>query len=397
MVTIYEKGEEMKKTILISAIAALMMGSAANAQGLNKYEVGLQGILENADQDSALKDNFGGFGARANYRLEDNWLVGLGYQRFNSPKSRVAGYDTDLDRYFLNAIYEVNPQNSFVPYAIAGVGYQDVHDELPTFEKGAVAQLGVGFKKKLLEYLNVGVEARYIRDFKNTNDDFALGAFLSIPFGYEVAAAPAPKPAPKDSDGDGVVDNMDKCPGTPAGVQVDSNGCPLDSDHDGVADYMDKCPGTPAGVQVDSKGCALDSDHDGVADYLDKCPGTPKGFQVDDKGCPVIYNFQVNFDFNSAKIKPEYMPKIEAFAEFLKKNPAYKAEIQGYTDNVGSAAYNLKLSERRAKAVYEKLIELGIDKERLTYKGYGEANPIAPNTTPEGRAKNRRVEAHLYY
>ncbi len=387
----------MKKSILISAIAALMLGSAASAQGLNKYEVGLQGILETVDNDSVLKDNIGGFGARANYRLEDNWLVGVGYQRFSSPKTRVAGYDTDIDRYFLNATYEVNPQNSFVPYVIAGLGYQNIHDELPTFEKGAVGQIGVGFKKKLLEYLSLGVEARYIRDFKNTDDDFALGAFLSIPFGYETPAAPAPKPAPKDSDGDGVVDSMDKCPGTPAGAKVDANGCEIDSDKDGVVDRLDKCPGTPAGVQVDSNGCALDSDHDGVADYLDKCPGTPQGFQVDEKGCPVIYNFQVNFDFNSAKIKPEYMPKIQEFADFLKKNPAYKAEIQGHTDSVGSAAYNLKLSERRAKAVYEKLIELGIDKNRLTYKGYGETRPIAPNTTEEGRAQNRRVEAHLYY
>jgi OOP family OmpA-OmpF porin len=202
---------------------------------------------------------------------------------------------------------------------------------------------------------------------------------------------------PVDSDRDGVADYLDKCPNTPAGVKVDQNGCPVDSDHDGVADYLDKCPNTPAGVKVDQNGCPVDSDHDGVPDYLDKCPNTPKGFNVDKNGCPVTFNFAIHFDNNSAKIKPEYMEKIKEFAEFLKQNPNVKAEIQGYTDNRGSAVYNQKLSQRRAKAVYEALIKLGIDKNRLSYKGYGEANPIAPNDTPEGREKNRRVVAKLIF
>jgi outer membrane protein OmpA-like peptidoglycan-associated protein len=92
---------------------------------------------------------------------------------------------------------------------------------------------------------------------------------------------------PLDSDKDGVTDNLDKCPGTPAGVAVDKDGCPLDSDGDGVPDYLDKCPGTPAGVKVDKDGCPLDSDNDGVTDNLDKCPGTPAGVKVDKDGCPL--------------------------------------------------------------------------------------------------------------
>jgi outer membrane protein OmpA-like peptidoglycan-associated protein len=90
-----------------------------------------------------------------------------------------------------------------------------------------------------------------------------------------------------DSDNDGVLDNIDKCPGTPAGVAVDKDGCPLDSDKDGVLDYLDKCPDTPEGVKVDKDGCPLDSDKDGVYDYLDKCPGTPEGVKVDKDGCPL--------------------------------------------------------------------------------------------------------------
>jgi OmpA-OmpF porin, OOP family len=93
---------------------------------------------------------------------------------------------------------------------------------------------------------------------------------------------------PADSDGDGVLDEFDKCPGTPHGVVVDKDGCPLDSDGDGVPDYLDKCPNTPPGVKVDARGCPFeDSDGDGVPDYLDKCPNTPKGVQVGPDGCPL--------------------------------------------------------------------------------------------------------------
>lgn len=91
---------------------------------------------------------------------------------------------------------------------------------------------------------------------------------------------------PADSDGDGVVDELDKCPGTPKGVAVNRDGCALDSDGDGVPDYLDQCPNTPKGAKVDARGCAfLDKDGDGVPDYIDKCPDTPKGVPVDESGC----------------------------------------------------------------------------------------------------------------
>ncbi len=93
---------------------------------------------------------------------------------------------------------------------------------------------------------------------------------------------------PADSDGDGVLDVHDKCPGTPRGIVVDATGCPLDSDGDGIPDYLDKCPNTPAGAKVDERGCPFtDADGDGVPDYLDKCPDSPKGIPVGPDGCPL--------------------------------------------------------------------------------------------------------------
>ena len=199
-----------------------------------------------------------------------------------------------------------------------------------------------------------------------------------------------------DSDNDTIPDYRDKCPNTPEGVIVDDNGCPLDADNDGVPNDIDKCPNTPAGMEVDENGCPKDSDRDGVPDYMDKCPNTPEGYTVNKEGCFVAATLKIYFDFNSAKIKPQYYPEIEKFAKFLKKNPKIKVEIQGHTDSIGSDKYNLELSQRRAEAVRELLIrKYGINPNRITAKGYGETKPIAPNNTPEGRAKNRRVEAVL--
>jgi len=91
---------------------------------------------------------------------------------------------------------------------------------------------------------------------------------------------------PVDTDGDGVWDGCDKCPNTPSGCEVDANGCPLDSDNDGVWDCRDKCPDTPSCCNVDADGCPTDSDNDGVCDGCDECPGTPAGYKVDERGCP---------------------------------------------------------------------------------------------------------------
>ncbi len=98
---------------------------------------------------------------------------------------------------------------------------------------------------------------------------------------------PAEKPAAvaMDSDGDGVVDALDRCPGTVKGAKVDAQGCELDGDGDGVVDRLDRCPTTPAGRKVNAQGCELDSDGDGVVDALDRCPTTPAGRKVNAQGC----------------------------------------------------------------------------------------------------------------
>jgi outer membrane protein OmpA-like peptidoglycan-associated protein len=223
----------------------------------------------------------------------------------------------------------------------------------------------------------------YVEGRDLSSDKMALERFVKEVF-YLVQA-------PLDSDGDGVIDDVDKCPNTPTGMEVDAQGCPLDSDGDGVVNYADKCPSTPPGVAVDSSGCPPDSDGDGVPDYLDQCPNTPVGATVNEVGCWSLKATML-FDTNSSYIKSEAHPLLDEVASILEKNPQIEVEIQGHADNTGTAEYNQWLSERRAKRVMDYLVTKGIALERLEAKGYGSTRAVGSNATEEGRAQNRRVE-----
>jgi OOP family OmpA-OmpF porin len=143
-------------------------------------------------------------------------------------------------------------------------------------------------------------------------------------------------------------------------------------------------------VVVVEKPAPVDSDGDGVYDDQDQCPNTPKGAKVDERGCWVLSD--VFFDFDKYDIKPQFDYALDAVAKVLKMNPSVRIRIEGHTDNVGSAKYNVLLSERRANSVKVYLEKLGIDADRLSTIGYGFSRPIATDSTPEGRDLNRRVE-----
>lgn len=104
---------------------------------------------------------------------------------------------------------------------------------------------------------------------------------------------------------------------------------------------------------------------------------------------------RVNFEFGSAKLLSSSYSDLELVLEYLHQNGDSKIKIMGFTDNVGDDDSNLKLSQKRAKAVYDYFIKNKVDKSRLTYIGYGESKPIATNETPKGRKQNRRVEIEL--
>lgn len=107
----------------------------------------------------------------------------------------------------------------------------------------------------------------------------------------------------------------------------------------------------------------------------------------------VLHN--IYFQFDRSTILQQSYKELTTLVELMRDNPKLRIEIGGHTDNQGSASYNMKLSESRAKAVADYLIAKGIDPKRLQYRGYGKTKPIADNSTDEGRAKNRRVEMKI--
>ncbi len=230
----------------------------------------------------------------------------------------------------------------------------------------------------------------------------ANDACASTPAGTRVDASGCPVPV--DSDRDGVMDNADRCANTPAGTRVDASGCPVpvDTDGDGVMDNADRCAGTPAGTRVDANGCAIpvDTDGDGVMDNVDACANTARGTPVDARGCARIFEEGkanivlegVTFASGSAVLTEGAKVVLDKMATTLNGAPDVNVEIQGHTDNTGSAAANTRLSGLRAESVRAYLVSKGVAAERLTAKGYGPTVPVADNATAAGRAQNRRVE-----
>ncbi|SEK95277.1 conserved repeat domain-containing protein [Stigmatella aurantiaca] len=267
--------------------------------------------------------------------------------------------------------------------------------------------------------------------------------------GVNWTAKPEEKPVPVDSDGDGLMDPDDRCPNEPEdkdGFQ-DEDGCPdPDNDQDGIPDVSDKCPNEPETMNgfEDADGCpdaVPDSDGDGLTDDKDRCPNQPEdkdGFQdedgcpdpdndkdgipdtsdecinepevingvMDEDGCPdkgevnvrvegkkFFILQKVHFATNKDVILERSFSLLKQVAAVLRANPQLtKIRVEGHTDSQGSDAFNMDLSDRRAKSVRTYLIEKeGIAADRLEAVGYGETQPVDTNATAAGRENNRRV------
>ncbi|MBQ0768658.1 MAG: OmpA family protein [Bizionia sp.] len=221
-----------------------------------------------------------------------------------------------------------------------------------------------------------------------------------------------------DRDGDGVIDSQDLCPDDFGPPHL--SGCP-DRDGDGTPDKYDLCPDEPGAI--DDDGCPRrDTDNDGVDDRFDKCPEVPG--PIENGGCPdpeqearaqaalrlqqqqsrdndikqaVItelnkYAKLITFNNGKATLTTDSTVALDEVAEIMTIQKFMKFHIAGHTDNTGNKANNLTLSMKRAEAVRDYLLFKGVEANRITSQGYGQENPIADNTTAEGRLQNRRVE-----
>jgi len=346
--------------------------------------------------------------------LDDSWAIGAKFGYIIPPLKWLAAEleytylaDQDIDVSAVDGDYSAHnvmanllfryPEGKIHPYAGFGLGVSTA-----TFEadgsvilgnnaiEGSIDEDDTAFAWQLIAGINFEISENWSADlaYKYFNSEYEIEDVdveaashlitvgLNFHFGgpkEQIAPPPPPPPAPEpapvvepDTDGDGVIDKLDQCPDTPAGVKVDEVGCPLDTDKDGVYDYLDKCPDTPIELKVDRDGCPI----------------------------KVTINLNVLFDFDKADVKPKYHNEIKRVADYMNAYPWEKATLEGHTDSKGTDAYNEKLSQRRVDAIKNYLVEkFGISADRLKAVGYGESKPIATNDTDEGRQLNRRVQA----
>ena len=352
-------------------------------------------------------------------------------------------------RYKIANGYMLKESSPFAPYLYAGISGSLYDWQSPVVN--ASAPLGLGFRINRMGW-GIDVHANYKVDLTDFRDYFTVHASLNLLLGGDEKVVPPP-PDP-DSDGDGIVDALDNCPNTFGLTEL--QGCP-DRDGDGVSDNTDDCPDTPGVAEL--AGCPdLDTDKDGIENDVDACPDTPglanlngcpdrdddnvadkddscpdeaglpelngcpdrDGDGIADqedvcpdeagvaelKGCPEIeeevkeklafVTKYVQFETASAVLKTSSYAVLDTIVVILNDYPEYSLRASGHTDSQGEVNQNQLLSENRAKACVEYLIDKGISLDRLVYLGYGESRPIADNINRAGRAINRRVEFELF-
>ncbi|MDB5971628.1 MAG: OmpA family protein [Hydrocarboniphaga sp.] len=329
----------------------------------------------------------------------------------NSNNDSTQHVALDSTSAFINLWYDFFPSSSFHPYLGGGGGV--IRYTMNHFRENVVAtgrhtdgtvisvitpvledtrrsddatfayQGGAGIRYDFNEQLTIGLDYRYVKggtgqfyvyrlqpETHFDADYQAQSVFLSVDWYFHKKPAPVAPPAPAvvavappppDTDGDGVIDDLDKCPGTPLGTPVDDKGCPLPPP-------PPPCKAPQAGERVSLAGC-------GTGD--------------------VIVLRGVNFEFDKARLTPNAKLILDSVGDELVANPQINVELGGHTDSKGSDEYNQVLSDKRANSVVQYLVGRGVDSSRMTAVGYGETQPVADNDTDEGRELNRRVELKI--
>ena len=362
-----------KLTRAIMAVSAgVLLAVAANAQETdnraNVYLGASNYFFDNESQlDNELTWMFGG-----EMPIGTRW--GLGLENISGQAdSTVKNSESDLTLTRIAANYHLLKTGNWQPYIGAGLGYYRLKPSMAgRSATDTNVDIGFGVKRFFNNNFFVRAEGRLYNMQDENLHDHAVNLALGYAFGGAAASSPAAARGPVDTDGDGVLDSADACATTPAGTKVDSRGCELDSDRDGVVDSKDQCPETPTTLAVDANGCPILEARQMRQELL------------------------VNFDTDKSDVKDEFDSEIARFAQFMRDYANTNAVIEGHTDSDGSDGYNQSLSERRARAVMNELVnQYNIPATRLSATGFGESRPTAPNTSAEGKEQNRRIEAEI--
>lgn len=350
-----------KKMMAIFVLTAVFAQSASAYDLSNKLGLGITGgygipIFGNPFNSSADADF--GYGVHGRYHFNQAFNLEFGVSRGEFSDSA-----TRFDNINFLGVWRLAESSDITPVAGLGLAGTIIKNFYPKSMKlSALARLGVEFG--ITQWFSVGLHADYQYVSKLMGEMPVTRAHVVTPqlvltwyFGESDYSSKAIDTAPA----------KDEVKAAPKSTFIDEG--QLDSDDDGIKDPEDRCPSTPIGSKVNSIGCS-----------------------VEEKATMTI---NVEFASGKSALAPEYDDHMKEVAEFLTKYSEVNVQIEGYTDNTGSEAKNIALSQARANSVMNALVKQGISKSRLMAKGFGPANPLADNSTPEGRQINRRVVAVL--
>ncbi len=346
----------IKKHLIALAVASTSMISLAAQAGDfqdDRWYVAPFGSFIQPGGDRNAKGGWGG-GLGVGKIINEHFNVELKgfYQGLSTDGGRNGRWDltggTADAQYFIF-------RDKFSPYTVLGLGAMNSSTNGDS-GVGFIGEAGAGFTYELHDNFLLRSDVRY-RYNNNFNADLQPGTNefhdLVVNVGFVVPLGAKHKAAPK-----------------------------LD------------VPVTPAAVVAPAPSCStLDSDNDGINDCNDACAETNAGAKVDVNGCPVSLELKgVNFKVDSAVLTPNAKSILDGVAQNLINFPQKNdIEVHGHTSSEGSDSHNQKLSQRRSQSVVSYLKQKGVT-NRLTARGYGEKQPVADNSTQEGRELNRRVE-----
>jgi OmpA-OmpF porin, OOP family len=283
-----------------------------------------------------------GYGVELGYYLTDSWALRAEYTKLEL-QSKLNGSDADGKRIGIDALYHLPNMHSV--YLVGGLKRFDA------VQNTTALNVGIGYKHFFNQNFALFAEANRYQGIDETYADAGVKLGMSYVFGT-AAAKPAPAPAPKP-------------------VPV----APADSDADGVVDAADNCANTPANHKVDATGCTVFAEKMASVGDID---------------------IEVRFPFDSAVVPQSQRVDVENLGAFMQRFPESTVRIEGHASNIGNPDYNMRLSERRAKAVADMLKrDFKISDARITAVGYGVTRPRVQGNTKAAHAANQRIEAKV--
>ena len=343
----------MAQQKIVPALIALAVGAALSGSVLaqdvdNRPNVYAGGIYHFFDNKIDQEDDAGWL-VGGEFPLSERVGMALEYWQVDSA-SEIVPSDEEITMFRFGWNYHLQQAGLWQPYIGAGIGEWRIKPDAPGMASNdeLSIDLGVGVKRFFGDHFFLRGDVKLLSIQNIDTWDQTVSLAVGYAFGSRSApAAPIPTPEPQpepdpDSDGDGVPDSRDNCPNTASNLAVDANGCPI--------------------LEVSMMSQEL----------------------------------LVNFDFDQAEVKPEFYGVIAEFAEFMEQYANTNVVIEGHTDSDGPDAYNQTLSERRAQAIMNRLVNNhGIPASRLSAVGFGESRPVAPNDTRDNKALNRRIMADV--